>query len=197
MGFAASLIQVQIPALPLPPGVILASLQTSVSLSFHICTTGNPAAASPPRQRERKCPRAPHRVWHQLGLNPLPLAPWFFGAGPKEATSTVDRVPPCSQTARVLIPTPPLPAAWPPTRCLTSVPQFPHVQKAGTVPPPQRALKGSERGQCGGSTQHLQPPLVLTPYLTVTLLFTVKEDFPCVISLDPPSPPGDRRGGCR
>lgn len=197
LGFAASLIQVQISALPLPPGVILASLQTSMSLSFHICTTGSPAAASPPRPRERKCARAPHGVWHQLGLNTLPLALWFFGAGPKEAISMVDRVQPCSRTAGVLIPTQPFPAAWPQRRCLTSVPQFPHVQKAGTVPPPQRALQGSEWGRRGGSTQHPQPPLVSTPYLTVTLLFTVTEDFPCVISLDPPSPPGDRRGGCR
>lgn len=63
-----------------------------------------------------------------------------------EATRPVDRAPIWSPTAQVLTLTPLL-AVRPQTRSLASVPQFPHLQKEGRLPPPQRALKGSEQGQ--------------------------------------------------
>lgn len=54
MGFAASLIQVQIQTLPVPPSVILASHQTSGESQFPHLYSEKPAVALPPRPSEGK-----------------------------------------------------------------------------------------------------------------------------------------------
>lgn len=92
-------------------------------------------------------------------------SPWLvvLQSWGQRSTSTVGRAPLWSPTARVLILTPPLPAAWPQTRCLTSAPQFPHLQKEGAVPPPERALKCSERGLAHGKHPTPRPAAGANP----------------------------------